>query len=186
MSIAYKIYPFLFNMFKKIWEHSLLYFLIEYTKFAIKFKSDKYEFGHMFYNGIFGVLAQKYLNIDLDKDWVGRLYGVINPNTDINGNFNPGTMIIEMDGENTNNNEYVNTWIYKQLKLMASIYSLKDMYEKITVDIKHVGPEDQDNYLVVFDFDSRQNKAKWRKKLLLRVAFWIIVAALAVISILIL
>ena len=135
---------------------------------------------------MFGLLAQKYLNIELAKDWVGRLYGVINPNTDIKGNFNPGTIIIEMDGENTNNNEYVNTWIYKQLRLMSSIYSLKDMYNAITVDIKHVGPEDQDNYLVVFDFESRQIKVKWRNKLLIRVAFWIIVAALAVISILIL
>ena len=173
-------------MFKRIWTHTFVYFLIQYISSAVKLKNEKKLFGETFYGGMFAFLANKYLNIELAKDWIGRMYGVINPNTDINGNFNPGTVIIELDGENTNSNEYVNTWIYKQLRLMSSIYSFKEMYNAITVDIKHVGPENQDNYLVVFDFESRQNKAKWRKKTLLRTGFWILIAAIATTLILVL
>lgn len=173
-------------MIKKIWRRSLLFYILQYITAAIKLKSDKSQYGDMFYNGIFGMLAQKYLNVELAKDWIGRLYGVINPNVDIDGNFNPGTTIIEIDGENTNNNEYVKTWIYKQLMLMSSIFSLKDMYEKITIDIRPVGPKEFDNYLIIFDFESRKNKVEWRKKTLLRLLFILCIAAIAVLAITIL
>jgi hypothetical protein len=173
-------------MFKWLWKHSFLFYLVNFLKYAIENRSDKKQFGYTLTKGMFPLIAKKYLNVDLEKDWVGRMYGIINPNVDINGNFDPGTMIIEMDGENTNNNEYVNTWIYKQLRLMSSIFSLKGLYDKLTIDIKHVGPEEFDNYLVVFDFESRQNKVHYRKKLLLRILVLLLIAAATVTTIILL
>lgn len=136
----------------------------------------------MLHGGLFLLLVKQYLRVELKKDWIGRMYGVINPNVDIDGNFDPSTMIIEIDGENTNNNEYVKTWIYKQLRLISAVFSLKEFYEKITIDIYHVGPQEYDNYLIVFDFESRQNKVYWRKKFLLRTLFLLLIASAVVVT----
>ena len=98
-------------MFKRLWRHSFLFYLIQYASHAIANRNDKKQYGNLFYNGFFSTLAKTYLHVDLKKDWIGRMYGIINPNVDIDGNFDPSTMIIEIDGENTNNNEYVHSWI---------------------------------------------------------------------------
>lgn len=169
-------------MIKWLWRHSFLYYLVSFISSKIEHRRDKKRFGEVFYGGYFHSLAAKYLKTELEQDWIGRLYGIINPNTDIDGNFDPGTVIIEMDGENTNNNEYVKTWIYKQLRLMASLFSLKEFYEKISMDITHVGPEELDNYLIVFDFESRQQKAFWRKKLFWRSFFLAAIAAVTILT----
>ena len=164
-------------MFKWLWEHSYINIVLSYAKSIFKHVRDKHKFGKRFYGDMFKLLAKTYLRIDLKKDWIGRLYGVINPNVDIDGNFDPGTMIIEIDGDNTNNNEYVKTWIYRQLRLMGSVYALKDMYDRILLDITHVGPDEFDNYLVVFDFESRQEKGACRKRFLKRTLAILLVAA---------
>ena len=167
---------------KWLWQHSFLYYFINYIKYIILCAKDKNQYGNMLHGGLFLMLVKQYLRVELKKDWIGRMYGVINPNVDIDGNFDPSTMIIEIDGENTNNNEYVKTWIYKQLRLISAVFSLKEFYEKITIDIYHVGPQEYDNYLIVFDFESRQNKAYWRKKFLLRTLFLLLIASAVVVT----
>ena len=89
---------------------SLYNYIHDYTYISDTLYSD--EFKHV---------LKRYLNVDVDRDWIGRLYGVINPNIDINGKFNVNTMIIEIDGDNTNNNEQVKNWCYKQLALIFQL-----------------------------------------------------------------
>ena len=72
-----------------------MFYLIQYASHAIANRNDKKQYGNLFYNGFFSTLAKTYLHVDLKKDWIGRMYGIINPNVDIDGNFDPSTMIIE-------------------------------------------------------------------------------------------
>lgn len=127
----------------------------------------------MFYSEDFKMLVKQYLNVELDKDWLGRLYGVINPNVDINGNLNVNNVIIEIDGNNTNTDEYVKTWLFRQLNVMGQLFNMRNLYSNITMDIEHVGPVTQDNYLIVFDIDGRQEMASSFKGLMKTIAGYI-------------
>lgn len=170
------------GFFKWIWRHSIINQLINTIRYRRRLNNDHRKFDQIIYGGTFTTLIRRYLKIDLSRDWIGRLYGIINPNIDINGKFDPSTMIIEVDGDNTNNNEFVYSWIYKQLNLVSYIFNFKEMYDVITVDINHVGPTNQDNFLVVFDFNNRQELAYWRKRFILH---FIALAAITGIALLI-
>ena len=56
-----------------------------------------------FYSDAFKTVIKEYLNVDIKKDWIGRLYGIANPNMNDNGKFDITRTIIELDGDNTNN-----------------------------------------------------------------------------------
>ena len=109
------------------------------------------------YSDAFSLVLKRYLNLEVDKDWIGRLYGIINPNVDINGNFNINNMILEIDGNHTNNNEQVKNWAYKQLTLIGQLFKIENLYNYIDLTFKHVGPKEADNYLLIFDIVSRKN-----------------------------
>ncbi len=112
----------------------------------------------------FKMLLKEYLNLDVNVDWLGRLYGVINPNIDINGKFDISNTIIEINGQNTNNDEYLKVWIYHQLQIIGDLFKMHNLYNYITLDVNHVGPINHDNYLIVFDLVSRQNFTHYLKK----------------------
>ena len=61
------------------------------------------------YSEAFKIVLKEYLNVEIRKDWIGRLYGVINPNVNEEGKFDITKTIIEFDDENTNNEETKNT-----------------------------------------------------------------------------
>ena len=47
-----------------------------------------------------------------------------NTNIDINGHLDISSMILEIDDYQTNNEEYVKNWIYRQMTLISSfLYS---------------------------------------------------------------
>lgn len=152
---------FLKNIFKTLWIGKLFYTI---KSLYIYIKS--YDFIHdTLYSEDFNSIIEKYLHVKLRKDWIGRLYGVINPNIDIKGNFDISSNIIEIDGQNTNNNEYVKTWIYRQMNMVAQLFKIHKLYEYISMDITHVGPINGDNYLIVFDMVDRQDFTKNLKRL---------------------
>lgn len=152
---------FLKNIFKTLWIGKLFYTI---KSLYIYIKS--YDFIHdTLYSEDFNGIIEKYLHVKLQKDWIGRLYGVINPNIDIKGNFDISSNIIEIDGQNTNNNEYVKTWIYRQMNMVAQLFKIHKLYEYISMDITHVGPINGDNYLIVFDMVDRQDFTKNLKRL---------------------
>lgn len=162
---------------KWLWNNTFTCSLINTIKARHRLNKDHKKYKNIFYTGQFDEIVRKYLNLELDEDWIGRKYGVINPHLDIDGKFDPSTMIIEIDGENTNSNEYVKNWIYKQMNLVSSLFNLNNLYDSIVVDITPVGPAGFDNYLVVFDFAERITLAYWRKKLLWRLLFFGVVTA---------
>ena len=46
---------------------------------TISYLKVKRKISDFFYGEGFRVLIKQYLNVDLRKDWIGRLYGVANP-----------------------------------------------------------------------------------------------------------
>lgn len=130
------------------------------------------------YSEAFKIVLKEYLNVNIRKDWIGRLYGVINPNIDMNGKFDITKTIIEIDDENTNNNEYVKHWTYKQLIIIGEVFKIDNLWHFIDLEFKHVGPKEADNYLLIFDIVSRKEFAKEFKKMLLHGFIYAIIAIL--------
>ena len=109
------------------------------------------------------------------------MYGVINPYIDIDGKIDFNNTIIEIDGDNTNSNEYVKTWVYRQFNLIDNLFKINKLYDYINVDIKHVGPLNADNYLIVIDIVSRKEMAYALKRVLKQTILYMIIALSAVI-----
>lgn len=169
------------NFIKTIWNHSFLGIFIDTISNHIQYKKDKKFISDTFYGPAFNLVLKQYLKTNFKKDWLGRLYGVVNPNIN-DGKYDFNNVIIEIDGDNTNNNEYVKTWVFKQMRLISNLFKIEKLYDYIDVDFKHVGPEELDNYLIVFDIVSRKLWAQSAKRLVKRIFFLLILVAIAFLS----
>lgn len=158
------------NIFKATWIYKTYAFINSYFIYR---KERKY-IKDTLYSREFKLVLKKYLNLNVKKDWLGRLYGIINPIVDINGNLDVNSMIVELDGNNTNNEEYVQVWIHKQLKLIADLFKINRLYDYINMTLTHVGPVGLDNYLVVFDIVSRKVMSTNFKKFIKHTILYII------------
>lgn len=166
---------FINSIIKTIFNISLTGKILLLFKSIYNYISDYNLVSDAFYGDGFKQIIYKYLNIELKKDWIGRLYGIINPTIDIDGNFNINNVIIELDGELTNNNEYVKSWLYKQLYLVQNLFNFNDFYHYISMDLTHVGPAIGDNYLIVFDITSRKEITKYFQKILIQLLIYSII-----------
>lgn len=169
------------SIFNKVFSITLTSKIFNLFKSIYIYAKDYNIIGDMFYGDGFKDIIKTYLHIDLKKDWIGRLYGIVNPNIDIDGSFNINNVIMEIDGDLTNNNQYVSNWIYKQLKLVQELFNFNNFYSYISLDIKHVGPSIADNYLLVFDIASRRNITKYFKQTIIQTLIYGIIAALVLI-----
>ena len=94
-------------------------------------------------------------SVPCKRDWVGRLYMVINPilqNIENDGN----TLIID------NNNTNIEAWVMKNLELVRNFVVNNSMFDLLTYSIDRI--DDDDNYLVVFKniyFDDIKRICKW-------------------------
>lgn len=168
------------KLLKKLFSYTLLY-KIYLNLVLLKEYIDDYDYvSESLYSEAFSRILEKYLNLKVKKDWIGRIYGVINPNLDINGNVNFANTIIEIDDNNTNSNEYVKNWIYKQMNMVKYVFKLDEsgFFDYIGCDIEHVGPKEHDNYLVVFYIVSQKAMLQNFKRLLKQFSVYAIIAAI--------
>lgn len=165
---------------KKLLSYTLLYKI--YANFSLlkEYIIDYDYVSESLYSEAFYKILEKYLNLKVKKDWIGRIYGVINPNLDINGNVNFNNTIIEIDDNNTNSNEYVKNWIYKQMNMVKYVFKLDEsgFFDYIGCDINHVGPKEHDNYLVVFYIVSQKALLQNLKKTFKQMSIYAIIAAI--------
>lgn len=164
----------------KIWENLPFYRTYRFVRSWYDYRKDKKYIGETFYSDAFKTVIKKYIKVDLREDWIGRLYGVVNPNI-VNGKFDISTMVFEVDGDNTNTNNHVKQWVYRQLQLIATLFKIEQLYDYISLEFKHVGPEEMDNYLIIFDMTSRQIFAKDSRSFICNLAFWGTLVAVALI-----
>lgn len=153
--LTYKVFAFI---------ESIFYYIRDYNRLS-----------DFFYGDNFKRIILKYLRCELKKDWIGRLYGIINPNLDIEGNLDISSMVIEIDGMNTNNEEYVKNWIYRQLMLVDALFKMERFYNHISLTLKHVGPINHDNYLLVFDLSSRKYMGLCFRRMLIHMLVYIVI-----------
>lgn len=159
---------------KKIISWTLIYKILAFFESTYYYMRDRHLIKDTLYSHEFKFVIKKYIKCDLDKDWLGRLYGVINPYIDINGKLDISTMIVELDGEQTNNEEQVKAWIYKQMQLISSLFKIEKLYDYISMNIRHVGPTNHDNYLIVFDITSRKYFSYCFKRMMKQIFLYLI------------
>lgn len=166
---------------KKIGSNTLTWRLVMLIQSIYRYITDMSYISDTLYSKEFLTVLKQYLRISIKKDWIGRLYGVINPYIDIDGKIDFNNTIIEIDGDNTNSNEYVKNWVYRQFNLIDNLFKINKLYDYINVDIKHVGPLNADNYLIVIDVVSRKEMTYALKRVLKQTILYMIIALCAVI-----
>lgn len=166
---------------KKIGSNTLTWRLVMLVQSIYRYITDMSYISDTLYSKEFLTVLKQYLRISIKKDWIGRLYGVINPYIDIDGKIDFNNTIIEIDGDNTNSNEYVKNWVYRQFNLIDNLFKINKLYDYINVDIKHVGPLNADNYLIVIDVVSRKEMTYMMKRVLKQTILYMIIALCAVI-----
>lgn len=166
---------------KKIGSNTLTWRLVMLVQSIYRYITDMSYISDTLYSKEFLTVLKQYLRISIKKDWIGRLYGVINPYIDIDGKIDFNNTIIEIDGDNTNSNEYVKNWVYRQFNLIDNLFKINKLYDYINVDIKHVGPLNADNYLIVIDVVSRKEMTYALKRVLKQTILYMIIALCALI-----
>lgn len=166
---------------KKIGSNTLTWRLVMLVQSIYRYITDMSYISDTLYSKEFLTVLKQYLRISIKKDWIGRLYGVINPYIDIDGKIDFNNTIIEIDGDNTNSNEYVKNWVYRQFNLIDNLFKINKLYDYINVDIKHVGPLNADNYLIVIDVVNRKEMTYMLKRVLKQTILYMIIALCAVI-----
>lgn len=128
----------------------------------------------------FRSLLKHYLKMDSRIDWLGRVYGVVNPAINEKGEFDYNGMVFELNGVNTNNQTWVENWLYKQMILVNNIFDVQKtgFFDIIDANVKHVGPENADNYLIVFDIASRKEMVRRWKRVILQSIVYAVVAGI--------
>lgn len=154
------------KFFKDLFRHTLIYKVYSTLYWLKEYISDYSYVSDSLHSEAFSLILRRYLNCEFRTDWIGRLYGVINPHINIDGKFNFSNTIIEIDGANTNSHAFVENWLYRQMSLVKNVYNLDNsgFFDYIGVDIKHVGPKSHDNYLVIFDIVSRKEFSMYLKR----------------------
>ncbi len=168
------------RFFRDLFYKTLCGRIYKTIKSLINYINDYNFIGETLYSEAFKIVLKEYLNVDIRKDWLGRLYGVINPNIDTKGFFDVTKTIIEFDDENTNNNEFVKHWAYKQLHLIGDVFKIENLYNFIDLEFKHVGPKEADNYLIVFDVVSRKELSNNFKGMIKHSLVYAIIALLII------
>ena len=128
----------------------------------------------------FRSLLKHYLKMDSRIDWLGRVYGVVNPAINEKGEFDYNGMVFELNGVNTNNQTWVENWLYKQMILVNNIFDVQKtgFFDIIDANVKHVGPENADNYLIVVDIASRKEMVRRWKRVILQSIVYAVVAGI--------
>lgn len=160
---------------------SLIYKTIRTIVYLFTYIKDYLYIKDTLYSEQFLYVLKKYLNVQFKKDWIGRLYGVINPSIDINGNIDFSTQIIEFTEDGLSTDNYVQNWVYKQMQLIKSVFNLQQsgFFDYIGVEFKHVGPLNGDNWLVVFDIPNRKLFSSYIKKTLKQLILYGIIGTIA-------
>ena len=166
------------KFFRNLFYKTFIGKIIKTFKSLYDYLKDYEYISDTFYSEAFKIVLKEYLNVEIKKDWIGRLYGVVNPNINEEGKFDVTRTIIEFDDDNTNNEEYIKHWAHKQLYIIGEVFRIENLYHFIDLEFKHVGPKEADNYLLVFDIVSRKLFTQNLKQLLLHGFIYAVIAVI--------
>lgn len=98
----------------------------------------------------------KTFGVECKRDWVGRLYMVVNP---ILQNIEDGGNTLVLD---RNEKVMIEGWVMKNLELIRNFIINNSMFDLLAYSIDKI--DDDDNYLIVFKniyFDDIKRIFKW-------------------------
>ena len=70
----------------------------------------------------------------------------------------------------------------KRMKLIATLFKIDNLYDYIDIEFKHVGPDNQDNYLLIFDIADRIQMAIAFKKFIKHLFIYILLFGLGILG----
>lgn len=127
-----------------------LFLNIKYTKILNKV----YETENILPN------LSELFNTTFKKDWIGRLYAVINPNL-LGEDYDINTIIYEYGDNGLNNNAFVERWIMQRLNIAQSFIQVNNLFDLLTYDIKKL--DEYDNFLFVIEPITLRDCLKYTK-----------------------
>ena len=95
-------------------------------------------------------------------DWIGRVYAVLNPNLDENGNYSPNTQIFEYGEKGLDNEKMVEQWVMEKLVVISEFIQTNNLFELLTYSIKKL--DKYDNYLFILEPVTLGDCMKWSKR----------------------
>lgn len=138
------------------------------AKYYGKFRRIKYDIGGRLYSKEMNFILSQYLNVPtLHKDRIGRLYCVVNPDLNDNGEFDKSLIILEQDPNTGHftNRMYVEQWLLKKLRICQDVFKQRDLFAHLSFVVEPVGPEGYDNYLVIIQPTYTEEFIFWFEKL---------------------
>lgn len=162
----------------RLFRLTLTYKILNTFRCLYFYISDWFKIHSALYSDGFKSLLERYLETEMHKDWLGRLYGVINPVINKNGEFDMDRVIMEMNGDATNNDDQVKHWVFQKMNIIGRLFKMQNLYDYISLEIRHIGPVQFDNYLVVFDITARRDFSKAFKKMILQTFIYCIIAGM--------
>ena len=95
-------------------------------------------------------------------DWIGRIYAVLNPNLDENGQYSPNTQIFEYGETGLNNEKMVEQWVMERMVVISEFIQANNLFELLTYSIKKL--DKYDNYLFILEPVTLSDCMKWSKR----------------------
>lgn len=103
----------------------------------------------------------KLFGVKFKIDWIGRIYGVINPNI-VNGVYDPNVQIFEYGVGELSNTMYIEKWIMERLTIAANFIQANNLFDLLTYRIKKI--DDYDNYLFIMQPITLQDCVHYTKR----------------------
>ena len=113
-----------------------LYLHVKYVKILNKVYEDENLIENL----------SKLFDIKFKRDWVGRIYTVINPYIQ-DGKFKNDSHIFEMGDDGLNNNEYIEQYIMQKLVVADRFIYTNNLFDLLTYSIKKL--DKYGNYLFI-------------------------------------
>jgi hypothetical protein len=115
----------------------------------------------------------KIFKTNFKLDWIGRLYAVLNPNLDENGNYNPNSQIFEYGENGLNNEKMIEQWVMERMLVISNFIRANNLFELLTYSIKKI--DQYDNYLFILQPITLDECMKWSKKMVILTLLAIII-----------
>lgn len=118
------------------------------------------------------------LDINFKVDWIGRIYGIFNPNLK-NGKFDVNNPIYSYNERGLDTEDFVKVYIMTKLNAIQTFVDTNTLFELVGYEIRRL--DNYDNFLFIIKPLPYDNLVKWTK--LLPIPLTIIVAAIVVLII---
>lgn len=118
------------------------------------------------------------LDINFKVDWIGRIYGIFNPNLK-NGKFDVNNPIYSYNERGLDTEDFVKVYIMTKLNAIQTFVDTNTLFELVGYEIRRL--DNYDNFLFIIKPLPYDNLVKWTK--LLPIPLTIIVAAIIVLII---